>query len=81
MYRGIAKRPFHGANAGAAEKPNDTAIAVVLLLTKQIKPLINKRRDTKLLRPYFSMSSIQVVLRSGYGEDHQQVPIPYRAAS
>jgi hypothetical protein len=46
--RGASELSFRSPNARAAEKSNDTAVAVVLLITEPVEQLIDQR-DASLL--------------------------------
>ena len=45
-----AKLSFHGPKAGMAEEPEHASMPVISFLAKLVQPLINKGRDTTLLR-------------------------------
>src|SRR4051794_30909191 len=63
-----AECPLHSANAGAAEIQKHTTMSVMLLLTKLVQPLINKRRDTALLSTHRCVDApVHDCLRSACG--------------
>ena len=57
-HRATPQVALHVSDTDLAEVEGDGAVTVMFLLSIEVKQLINHRRDTALLRPYFRMSGI-----------------------